>query len=102
MNKYEALVSLIKLLDAHNVEYEIIDRELAVEDPEHLFELTNSSLNWQVLVRLGNEEYSILYGIVGYPPRRVYEVMCISPGAPKFEDPERFTDVRDLVEALIS
>ena len=100
--KYETLVSLIKLLDAHGVEYKIIDREYRVEDPEHLSELADITLNWQVIVKLGKTQYSVLYGIVGYPPRRVYEILRLSPEGSKFEDPERFTDAKSLVQALLS
>jgi hypothetical protein len=102
MNKYEALVDLIRLLDARGVKYKIVDREYKVEDLDQLLELVDSSLNWQVLVRLGNEEYSVLYGTFGYPPRKLYEVLCISPEGSKFEDPERFVGAKDLVQTLIS
>jgi hypothetical protein len=102
-NKYEALIDLVRLLDARGVKYEIVDREYKVkcEDEDDLFELADVTLNWQILVRLGQAQYSILYGIVGYPPRRVYEILRLSPEGSKFEDPERFDRAEDLVKALL-
>jgi len=101
MNKYEALTNLVLLLDARGIKYKIIDREFKVKCEDDLSELVDSSLNWQVIVRLGNEEYSILYGSFGYPPTQRYEVLCLSPEGSKFEDPERFVNAKDLVKALL-